>query len=100
MYLGGDGDRGKQLEALGMLLTGYSLALRTHGVGQGDLAFLAKLEDFLRERTGARDGPWLDRLRETSTDDQAAWNRLWGLVSEFRERWKLLEDPTRTTDSF
>jgi len=85
MYLGWDASsRRNQLHALQAVLTGYSLALQQHGMGQDDLADLAGLEEFLRSRSGADSLTGIDQILATSADDEEAWRRVWRLVGEYR----------------
>ncbi len=83
MYLGG-GSRSDQLHALQAIMTGYSLALRQHGVGNDDLRVIGQLEDFLRKRSGADNVTGIDHVLFTSPTDAVAWNRVWTLIDEFR----------------
>ena len=87
MYLGWDHTaRRKQLHALQAVFTGYSMALRQHGVGDPDLAVLGELEVFLRERSGADNLTGIDQILATSTTEEEAWERVWTLIHEFRAR--------------
>src|SRR5262245_61684898 len=72
MYLGWDQTmRRKQLHALQAMITGYTLALHQHGVGQDDLATIAELEDFLRRRSKADNFSGIDQVLATSpTEDE------------------------------
>ena len=85
LYLGPrDASRRDQLLALQAVITGYTLALLQHGVGQADLGMVGELEDFLRERSGADRLSGIDQLLATAPTDEAAWERVWSLIDEFR----------------
>ncbi len=87
MYLGwDDGSRRKQLHALQAVITGYSLALYQHRVGQEDLEVIGELEDFLRQKSGADNLSGIDQILATSPTEADAWNRVWDLIDQFRKR--------------
>jgi len=87
MYLGWDAaSRRKQLHALQAVLVGYALALRQHGVGDEDLGVLGELEEFMRKRSGADNLSGIDQVLATSKTEQEAWDRVWALIDEFRDR--------------
>lgn len=86
MYLGWGADqRRKQLLALQAVVTGYALALHQHAVGQEDLATIAELEAFLRERSSADNRSGIDQILARSATDVDAWDRVWVLIDEFRK---------------
>lgn len=86
MYLGRDESaRRSQLQALQAVITGYALALHQHGVGKEDLATLAELEEFLRQRSRADNFTGIDQILATSRTEQEAWDRVWALINQFRE---------------
>lgn len=86
MYLGRkDEARRDQLLALQVLITGYSLALHQHQLGQQDLVVIAELEDYVRRHSGADGLPGINHILATSRTEDEAWSRFWTLFHQFRE---------------
>ena len=87
MHLGWDANaRRAQLFALEAVITGYSLALHQHRIGEDDLAVIDELEEFLRKQSGADNLRGIDQILATSPTEADAWGRVWALIDEFRQR--------------
>lgn len=87
MYLGWDEhSRRAQLLALEAVITGYSLALYQHRIGDDDLAVIGELKEFLRKQSGADNLSGIDQILATSPTEADAWARVWALIDEFRQR--------------
>ena len=87
MYVGGtDAERTLQLDNLEMLITGYSLAVRQHGLRDAGFDVYAGFGPYLEERLGwsMSQGP-IRAIRHAATHDAEAWDHFWRLLWEFRE---------------
>jgi hypothetical protein len=87
LYLGSDdARRAAQLQRLEQMLSGYTIALRQHGVREPVVDFLREFGDFLWTAKGlsASCGPAV-AVVEAAQSEEAAWDLYWALVHEFRE---------------
>jgi len=84
MYLGPSASRGRQLDVLQGILSGYTLALHQHRLPNDDLATISRLEEHMRERLGVEGAP-IAATRAAATSDEEAWARVWEAISSFAE---------------
>jgi hypothetical protein len=87
MYVGAaDGAPGVQLDRLEMLISGYSWAVRLHGVHDAGFDLLAAFSPYLETRFGwsLNRGP-IRAIRDASQSDADAWEYFWRLLWEFRD---------------
>lgn len=87
MYVGAsNAERGEQLRNLELLLAGYAIAIARHDVQEPVKDFPRAFADYLSMRFGwsAAAGP-VAAIRDAAQDDEAAWQKFWTLVEEFRK---------------
>jgi hypothetical protein len=73
------------LEELASICWGYHAALKTHGISEFGSDFNHRFHDWLRRRFGRWDTQgWAHAIREQSPTAEAAWERFFQLLDEFR----------------
>lgn len=82
MYLGPSSSRGRQLDMLQGIISGYTLAIHQHRLPNDDFATISRLEDHMRERLGVEGSPITATLSAASSDEEA-WERVWTAISSF-----------------
>ena len=86
MYVGeDDASRGNQLRNLELLLHGYALAVRLHGLDEPVKNLPHEFAEYLRAKHdwSAAAGP-VAAIREASGSDEEAWEVFWTLLDEYR----------------
>lgn len=85
MYVGWDErHRRRQLQDLEMLLYGYAIALKYHGIQEPVVDFMREFSNYLRQTRGwsLSCGPTA-AIVEATANEQEAWDLFWKLVDEF-----------------
>jgi hypothetical protein len=85
MYVGHDGDRDRQLDALEALVAGWFLAVRQYQIAEPDLDRWTGFTEYVERRLGR--GPIrnpVEGVRSASPDAEQAWTFFWRLVADHR----------------
>jgi hypothetical protein len=86
MYLGPDDDRGRQLDNLEILISGYFLAISQHGLRDSGVDLYSGFGAYLESRFAwnVSGGP-VRAIRREAPSDAVAWGEVWRLLWEYRD---------------
>ena len=84
MYLGSEGDPAAQLDALGHLITGYSMAIASHGIRDDGWNRYAGFGEYLQTRfgTGTPTDP-IRAVRKMTSSPAEAWSEFFRILQEY-----------------
>ncbi|NTX33910.1 hypothetical protein HUA78_05630 [Myxococcus sp. CA033] len=83
-------ERGLQLRSLMVLITGYTEAVRAHGIKEPFIDFNGEFARYLRTRFGwSTSGGAIGAIIGESPTADAAWERFWPLLWEYEKSLNL-----------